>query len=211
MLIPYKSFNNEVSGIQAACDEVGRGSIAGRLYVACVIWNPMIHDNIVSEIKDSKKISANKRKELSEYIKENAIDYSINFMESWEIDSKNNILKCTLETMHKCLDDLLLDIDNIIIDGNKFIEYKKNNKIIPHECIIGGDNKYISIAAASILAKVAHDEHIFDIHKEYPLYDWNNNMGYGSQKHLKSINKYGITKYHRKTYSPIKNLIKITI
>jgi len=206
MLLPYKSFNNEKFSIQAACDEVGRGSLAGRLYVASVIWNPMIIDGLVCEIKDSKKLSIIKRKELSEYIKENAIDYSINYMESYEID-KSNILKCTLETMHKCLDDLTVEFDNIIIDGNNFNKYEKNNKIIPHECIIGGDNKYIGIAAASILAKVAHDEHMHLIYLEYPVYDWNNNMGYGSKKHIEAIKIYGITKYHRKSYKPIKQFL----
>jgi ribonuclease HII len=127
-------------------------------------------------------------------------DHSITFIDQQKID-EINILNATLESMHRSLDKLNVNIDHILVDGNKFNKYKE----IPHTCIIQGDAKYISIAAASILAKVARDEYMVKLANEYPEYGWSTNMGYGTHDHIESLKKLGPTPYHRKTF--IKNFI----
>lgn len=188
--------------MQACIDEAGRGSWAGRVYTAAVIWNYELDDNYTRMIKDSKKLSPTMRSILAEYIADNAIDYAISFMEPSEIDEMN-ILNATLACMHMSLDSLKVNFDSIIVDGNQFNKYKD----IPHKCIVNGDNKYLGIACASILAKVEHDRHMRELDIEYPEYDWKKNMGYGSLSHKIALDKYGICKYHRLTYNPMKTMI----
>lgn len=185
--------------IEVGLDEVARGCMFGRVYTAAVIWPEDFKENPDFIIKDSKKLSKQKREELYYYIIYNALDWNISYIESDEID-KINILQATLKSMHINLDNLMIDVDHILVDGTNFNKYSN----IPYTCIVSGDDKYYSIAAASILAKVEHDWYIEDLCKKQPelndKYDLLNNMGYGTKKHIESIKKYGITKYHRKSF-----------
>lgn len=191
------------NSIEVALDEVGRGCLFGRLYTAAVIW-PIDFDNSIYNINDSKKISKKKREELYNIIINNAIDWNINYIENDEIDNLN-ILQANIKSMHQNIDKLNLDIDHILVDGNYFKPYKN----ISHTCIIKGDTKYCNIAASSIIAKVAHDKYIKDLCHLHPdlntKYDLLNNMGYPTKKHIEGIKKYGITKFHRKTFGICNN------
>lgn len=189
-------YHGEREQIQVGIDEAGRGCLLGPVFVAAVIWDPTIDDDYTKMIKDSKKISKTKRNELKEYIEQNAIDFNICYADNNEIDSKN-ILKSTLETMHKTLDGITSKYDKILVDGDKFNKYKNKD----HVCIIGGDNKYIAIAAASILAKTHHDYWIECLDDDIKCkYNLTKCMGYGTKKHTEGLKIYGISKYHRKTF-----------
>jgi ribonuclease HII len=189
--------------IEVAIDEVARGCLFGRLYSAAVVW-PIDFDNTKYNINDSKKLSKKKREELYDVIINNAIDWNINYIEHDEID-KLNILQANMKSMHQNVDNLTLDIDHILVDGNYFKQYKN----IEHTCVIKGDSKYCSIAAASILAKVSHDRYISELCDIYPdlqeKYDLLNNMGYPTKKHIEGIKKHGISKFHRKSYGICNN------
>jgi ribonuclease HII len=176
----------------ASLDEVGRGSLAGPVVAACVVWKPGEFDHL---IRDSKKLSAKRRLELVDYIKDNAIDYSIAFIDAARIDEVN-ILNATFEAMHQCLDQLNMEVDHIMVDGNSFRPYND----VPHTCIIGGDDKEVSIGAASILAKVARDEYMADHAKIFPEYGWEYNSGYGTKKHISALKEHGPTIMHRKSF-----------
>lgn len=178
--------------LYASLDECGYGSLMGPVVAACVVWKPGEMDHM---IKDSKQLSPIMRWTLYEYIKENSIDYSISFIDNNEID-KINILNANMNAMHECLDKLNTSIDSILVDGSRFKKYKD----IPHTCVVKGDATYVSIAAASILAKVARDEYIKTLDNIHPEYNWKNNMGYGTKQHIDAINKYGTTPYHRLTF-----------
>jgi len=195
MLELYKNFDD----IEVGVDECARGVMFGKLYAAAVIMpKEKLDDDKFANIKDSKKLSRKKREELYDYIIQNCIEYSIAWIDEKEVD-KINVLQANLKAFHLCLDKLKTDFTHILVDGIHFNDYK----CFTHECIKGGDNKYISIAAASILAKVEHDRYIMDLCKLEPdlkKYDLENNMGYGTKKHLDAINKYGSSKYHRKTF-----------
>ena len=160
-------------------------------------------------MKDSKKLSKQNRQIMSEYIKDLALDYNISFEDEKTIDNIN-ILNATYKSMHQSLDGLNIEVDNILVDGNKFKPYiTKKGKLITHRCIIDGDTKFYPIACASILAKVAHDDYIIQLCKEYPYlnekYDLLSNMGYGTKKHIEGIQKYGLSRYHRKSFGICKN------
>jgi len=200
------SYSNDK--LEVGVDEAGRGCLFGRVYSAAVIWNPELiecFDGIqdkINQIRDSKKISKRKRKELKEFIEKYAIDYQVSYIENDEID-KINILNSAIKSMHKALDKLNVIPELILVDGNRFKPYYYDNKEIEHKCIIKGDDNYISIAAASILAKEYRDEYIENLCKENEdlmKYNLLNNMGYGTQGHRDAIKEYGITKYHRKTF-----------
>ena len=197
------SYDEDPEIIEVGIDEAGRGCLSGRVYVAAVILPKKINDEIYKQIKDSKKISRKKRAELRKYIEKMAISYCVEYSEPEDID-KNNILQTTLTTMHKALDGLETNPDIILVDGNRFNLYiNKDGEMVPHQLIKGGDNKYYSIAAASILAKEYHDEYVKNLCKENPdlnKYDWCNNMCYGTKSHIEAIKKHGISKYHRKTF-----------
>ena len=176
-------------------DEAGRGSFLGRVYAGAVIWNPEIENPL---LKDSKKLSKQRRKEMSEFIKENAIAYGVSYATNDEID-RMNILNATHLAMHRALDEVGLLFDQIHVDGDRFTPYKD----VPHMCIIKGDDTCVEISAASILAKVAHDEHIEELVSERPdleKFDLLKNMGYGTPKHIESLKKHGFTEFHRKTF-----------
>jgi len=194
----------EKDKIELGIDEAGRGCLFGPVVVASVIW-PDNDPEPCLEIKDSKKCSIKKRKELREYITKNAISYSVQFIDNNEID-KNNILQSTITGMHRCADFITEKnkIDTLLVDGNRFnLYFDKKGDNISHVCIIGGDDKYKSIAAASILAKEYRDEYILNLVKENPeleKYDIHNNKGYGTKKHTEAIKEHGITKWHRNTF-----------
>ena len=190
---------SEKNIIEVGLDEVARGCMFGRVYTAAVIWPENYIEDPNYIIKDSKKLSKKKREELYHYIVDNALDWNVNYMENTEID-KLNILQATMKSMHTNLDNLLIDVDHILVDGTNFNQYSN----VPYTCVPKGDNKYYSIAAASILAKVEHDWYIEDLCKKKPelneKYDLLNNMGYGTKNHMESIKKYGTTIYHRKSF-----------
>ena len=193
--------------LEVGIDEVARGCLAGPVFTAAVIWPKDLECEFENEIKDSKKLSRKKRKFLREYIEYNAIDFSVGYKDNTIID-KHNILNATHMAMHDCLDKLNVIPELILVDGNSFKPYYYNNDIIEHTCIIEGDNKYLPIACASILAKEYHDEYIKKLlEKDSKLkkYDWENNMCYGTKKHIDAIKEYGITDYHRKTFGICSN------
>ena len=185
-----KRYNSKI--LVCGIDEAGRGALSGPVTISSVIlpknyYNP--------EIKDSKKLSYLKRKKLFDEIKNVALDYVIVDVDNNKIDNLN-ILNATFFGMNKSIKKLNLSADIYLIDGNKFRTKMKLN----YKCIIGGDNLYQSIAAASILSKVHRDKYMAKIGKRYPQFDWVNNKGYGTKKHIDSIKKYGYTKYHRNTF-----------
>ncbi|MBI9067562.1 MAG: ribonuclease HII [Salinivirgaceae bacterium] len=178
--------------IEAGCDEAGRGCLAGPVFAAAVV----LHNKFKHEwLTDSKQISEKKRYELREFIIENASDFAVGSFSPEQID-QYNILNSSILSMHQALDQLKEKPEHIIIDGNRFKPYGD----IPYQTIIKGDGKYLSIAAASILAKTFRDDYMHKIHEEFPMYGWNQNKGYPTKLHREAIRKYGITKYHRKTF-----------
>lgn len=194
--------------LEVGIDEVGRGSLFGRVYAAGVILPNDLDDEYSAMIRDSKRLSSKKRKILREYIEENAVDYYVGYEEHTVIDQKN-ILQTTLDLMCKIVGKLSVEPELLLIDGNRFYGYKnKDGVTIPHQCIIGGDDKYMSIAAASILAKEYRDEYLEELCKEdqdVNRYGIATNKGYGTKVHMDAIKEFGITKYHRTSYGPCKN------
>ena len=196
-------FYQERNRLEAGVDEVGRGCLAGRVYAAAVVWPNRIEDYDYSIIKDSKKLSDKKKILAKHYIEENAIDYAVGWVDEKTID-KINILQASQRAMHKAIDNLSVVPDYLLVDGNYFRPYMdRNDNYVSFDCITKGDNEYISIAAASVLAKVARDQYIVDLVKENPEYEkygWLKNKSYGTKQHLDAIKKYGITPYHRTTF-----------
>ena len=191
--------------IEVGCDEAGRGCLAGPVFAGVVIMPKKFDedDTMYTKIKDSKKLSHKKRVELSEYIKKVAVDWKVAMITSDVID-EINILQATFKAMHKALDGLTKIPEHIIVDGPLFKPYlNKKEGFIPHKCIKGGDNKYLSIAAAGILAKVSRDKYILELceeNEELNQYGWDTNKAYGTKKHRDAIIKYGLTKYHRRSF-----------
>lgn len=203
-----KQYENE-SDLEVGLDEAGRGCLFGPVCVAGVIW-PKTDPDVSMEIKDSKKCTEKYRNKCFDYIVNNSISYSIKTLDHEEIDKKN-ILQCSLEGMHLCLDEITGSnhVDMILVDGNHFNQYysSKMDEFIEHKCIIKGDNTYKSIAAASILAKTYRDNYILKLVEENPElknYGIEKNKGYGTKEHMEAIKKYGITKWHRKSFAPCK-------
>lgn len=194
--------------LEAGLDEAGRGCLFGRVYTAAVILPPDLVEEKGLIIKDSKKVSKKKRAKLRKFIEENAIDFSVAYSESYEID-EDNILKTTMNTMHKAIDGLKIKPEFLLVDGNYFIPYNDGKKNINHRCIIDGDNSFKAIAAASILAKEYRDEYIEKLCNEnriYMKYDLHHNKGYGTRTHIEAIKKYGITAEHRRTFGICKEM-----
>ena len=188
--------------LEVGLDEAGRGPLFGRVYVAAVI---LPHENLdMNLIKDSKKLSERKRLMAFDYIKDVAIDYSIKYKEVPYID-KHNIFEANYKAMHEAIDELLVRPEHILVDGNYFKIYMdKNGDYISHTTVVKGDDKYMSIAAASILAKVSRDNYILDLCDKYPkldeMYGIKSNKGYGSKQHMEGLETYGITKWHRTSF-----------
>ncbi|MCC5941612.1 MAG: ribonuclease HII [Balneolaceae bacterium] len=173
-------------------DEVGRGCLCGPVVAAGVILKP--NSKLNSDIRDSKTLSSHSRRALADEIKESALFYSINECSPTVIDQLN-ILKASIEAMLRCAESIGAEPDYLLIDGNRF-----TNTLIPHQCITKGDNRSVSIAAASILAKVYRDDYMAKIHEEYPQYGWDKNVGYPTKKHFEGLEKYGYTQHHRKSF-----------
>ena len=179
--------------IEAGCDEAGRGCLAGSVYAAAVIL-PSDYQNEL--LNDSKKLTAKKRYALREEIERDAIAWAVGIVTPEEID-KINILNASFLAMHRALDQLQVRPVAVIVDGNRFKPYQD----LPSTTIVKGDGKYLSIAAASILAKTYRDDYMLSLAEEYPQYDWQSNMGYPTKKHRQAILEHGITPYHRKSYN----------
>lgn len=189
MLLPY--LNADV--IEVGCDEAGRGCLAGDVFAAAVILPKDFSNELLN---DSKQLKEKDRYILREIIEKEAIDWAVAFTTYEEID-KINILNASILAMHRAIDKLKTRPEHIIVDGNRFKPYKD----IPHQTIVKGDGKYMSIAAASILAKTYRDDYMLEISKEYPMYGWDKNKGYPTKKHRDAIREFGVSKYHRLTFN----------
>jgi ribonuclease HII len=189
MLEPY--YHSGV--IEAGCDEAGRGCLAGPVYAAAVIMPPDFRNDILN---DSKQLTEKKRYQLREIIEHEALAWAVGIVDNHEID-EINILRASILAMHRALDQLKVRPEEVIVDGNRFYKYRN----LPHTTIVKGDGKYMSIAAASILAKTYRDDFMLKIHKEYPLYHWDKNKGYPAKVHREAIRQYGTTPYHRMSYN----------
>ncbi len=179
--------------IEAGCDEAGRGCLAGPVFASAVILNRKFRNE---KLNDSKKLSLKERNELRIIIEESAIAWAIGAVSPEEID-EINILNASFLAMHRAISKLAALPDILLIDGNRFNSYKN----IPHHCIIKGDGKYMSIAAASVLAKTHRDEYMLQLHSKFPDYSWDKNKGYPTLSHKLAINKYGLTPHHRKSFN----------
>ena len=178
---------------EAGCDEAGRGCLAGPVFAAAVILPDYFHNELLN---DSKQLTEKQRDYLRPIIEQQALAWAVASMDNQEID-QINILNASIAAMHKALDGLSLLPQHIIIDGNRFKAYKN----IPHLCIVKGDAKYMSIAAASVLAKTHRDEYMETLDKLFPVYNWKQNKGYPTQEHRDKIKQYGITDFHRKSFN----------
>ena len=185
---------NYICGI----DEVGRGCLAGPVFAGAVIFPKDFESDL---IKDSKKLSEKRRLEAFELIKENALSWSYCSIPQDIID-RDNIQKAIYSAMYYAIKNLEVKPEHLLVDGNIF----ENKTDIPHTCVIKGDNKYLSIAAASIVAKVIRDDYMVKIDKFYPQYNWKNNKGYGSKEHIDKIISEGVTQHHRKSF--LKKILK---
>lgn len=186
--------NNYYEGrIEAGCDEAGRGCLAGSVYAAAVILPPDYHNELLN---DSKQLTEKRRYALREVIERDAVAWAVGIVTPEEID-KVNILNASILAMHRALDQLKVRPEAIIVDGNRFKPYND----LPHTTIVKGDGKYLSIAAASILAKTYRDDYMDKLAEEYPQYDWHGNKGYPTRKHRDAIRQFGPTPYHRRTFN----------
>lgn len=178
--------------IEAGCDEAGRGCLAGPVFAAAVI---LPSDFYCSILNDSKKLPEKIRYLLRDTIKKEAVAYAVAMVDNNEIDDLN-ILNASFLAMHLAINQLRIKPGLLIIDGNRFKAYPS----IPHRCIVGGDGKYLSIAAASVLAKTYRDDYMIKLHRQYKNYGWDKNKGYPTRKHREAIAKFGITPCHRKSF-----------
>ena len=179
--------------VEAGCDEAGRGCLAGSVYAAAVIFPP---DYQNADLNDSKQLTDRRRHLLREVIERDALAWAVGIVTAEEID-KINILNASILAMHRALDGLKVRPQAVIVDGNRFKPYQQ----LPSTTIVKGDGKYLSIAAASILAKTYRDDYMDQLAEEYPQYDWKRNKGYPTRAHREAIRQYGITPYHRRSYN----------
>jgi len=178
--------------MEAGCDEAGRGCYAGPVFAAAVV---LPRDFFHPLLNDSKQVTPENRNLLRPYIESNSMAWAVARVDHDEID-RINILKASFKAMHLALDQLKIRPKLLLIDGNRFIRYRRT----PHRCIVGGDAIFASIAAASILAKTWRDEYMQQLHGEFPHYGWNSNKGYGTREHRNAIEKHGLCKYHRRSF-----------
>jgi len=179
--------------VEAGCDEAGRGCLAGAVYAAAVILPPDYKNALLN---DSKQLTERRRYQLREEIERDAVSWAVGIVSPEEIDHIN-ILNASILAMHRALDQLSVRPQAVIVDGNRFKPYQT----LPYTTIVKGDGKYLSIAAASILAKTYRDDYMNRLAEEYPQYDWLSNKGYPTKKHREAIREYGITPYHRRSYN----------
>lgn len=179
--------------VEAGCDEAGRGCLAGAVYAAAVIL-PADYQNEL--LNDSKRLTEKQRYALREVIELDAVAWAVGIVTPEEID-KINILKASFLAMHRAIDQLVVRPEHLLIDGNRFTPYPQ----IPHTTVVKGDAKYLSVAAASVLAKTYRDDYMNRLHAEYPFYDWDKNKGYPTKKHRLAIREHGVTLYHRTTFN----------
>ncbi|MGB1168802.1 MAG: ribonuclease HII [Flavobacteriaceae bacterium] len=196
---------NNFSGYQfeVGTDEAGRGCLSGPVVAAAVILPLDYHNKLLN---DSKQLSEAKRKKLRPIIEKDALAFGVSFINEKEVDQLN-VLQASITGMHRAISMMSITPEYIIVDGNKFKPYKD----VPFETIVKGDAKYLSIAAASVLAKTYRDDFMEKIHEEFPFYNWKNNKGYPTKEHRKAIQEYGITKYHRKTFKLLPSQLKFDI
>ncbi|MCY1721162.1 ribonuclease HII [Prolixibacteraceae bacterium Z1-6] len=187
-LLPY--FNENT--IEAGCDEAGRGCLAGPVFAAAVILPPDFENDLLN---DSKKLTEKQRNKLRPVIEEEALAWAVVAVDNKEIDEVN-ILNASFLAMNRAVEQLKVSPEHLLIDGNRF----RTKSTIPYTCMIKGDGRFYSIAAASVLAKTYRDDFMKEIHQEFPAYDWNKNKGYPTKKHRAGIKQFGTTKYHRMTF-----------
>ncbi|HOK25873.1 MAG TPA: ribonuclease HII [Bacteroidales bacterium] len=197
MLKPYLYRNLQ----EAGCDEAGRGCLAGPVVAAAVILPKKYRNPLIN---DSKKLSSKTRALLKDEITSVALAWNVAFVDNNEID-RTNIMRAAIKAMHLALDGLSQKPEFILVDGNVFYPYRN----IKHETVVHGDSLFMSIASASILAKVFRDEYMMKIHEEFPVYGWNRNKGYATSYHRNAILKYGISPYHRKSFNLFERQLKI--
>lgn len=178
--------------IEAGCDEAGRGCLAGPVFAAAVILPPDFENELLN---DSKKLTEKQRYQLRPLVEKEALAFGVGIVTNEEVD-KINVLNASFLAMHRAIEQLKIKPEHLLIDGNRFKPFPE----IGHNCIVKGDGKYYSIAAASILAKTYRDDFMDKIHQEFPHYDWNKNKGYPTKAHREAIQQSGITQYHRKSF-----------
>ena len=189
--------------LEAGTDEAGRGCLSGPVVAAAVI----LPDDFQHELlNDSKQLSEKKRQELRPYIEEHALAYGVSFIHQEEVDELN-VLQASITGMHRSIQQLNIQPEFIIVDGNKFKPYEE----IPHQTIVKGDAKFMSIAAASVLAKTYRDEYMKKIHQEFPQYNWQKNKGYPTKEHREAIRQFGATTYHRKSFKLLPEQLKLEL
>lgn len=192
--------------VEAGCDEAGRGPLAGSVFAAAVVWSQEIiddpaHSEWLELLNDSKKLTDKQRNYLRPLIEKHASAWAVVEITAEEID-QINILQASIIGMQRALDKLEKRPQHILVDGNKWKPYVPKGEVmeVPARTVVKGDGKYLSIAAASVLAKTYRDEYMIRLHEEYPMYGWDKNMGYPTKKHYESIKTHGVTKYHRKSF-----------
>ncbi len=188
---------------EVGTDEAGRGCLAGPVTAAAILITPTLENDLIN---DSKKLSIHSRNNLRSFIESHSNLFSIAHVSETVID-EINILNASIKAMHLAISQLSFKPDFIIVDGNKFKPYDS----IPHQTIVKGDSKYLSIAAASILAKTYRDEYMLRLHEEFPMYGWDKNMGYPTKKHREAILEYGPCKYHRKSFKLLPEQLRLNI
>ena len=189
--------------LEAGTDEAGRGCLSGPVVAAAVILPEDFHHPFLN---DSKQLSEKKRAELRPFIEAHALAFAVSFISQQEVD-QINVLQASITGMHRAIDALKITPEFIIVDGNKFRDYKE----IPHEAIVKGDAKYLSIAAASVLAKTYRDDYMKKIHSDFPMYNWAKNKGYPTKEHRNAIRKFGANEHHRKTFRLLPEQVKLKI
>jgi len=189
--------------LEAGTDEAGRGCLSGPVVAAAVILPENFEHPFLN---DSKQLSEKQRKELKLFIEKHALAFGVSFVDEKEVDAIN-VLQASIVGMHRSIAQLNPQPKFIIVDGNKFRAYKE----ISHQTIVKGDAKYLSIAAASVLAKAYRDEFMEKIHQEYPMYNWKQNKGYPTKQHRNAIREFGITNYHRKTFRLLPEQLKLEL
>lgn len=197
MLLPYM----EAGRCEAGCDEAGRGCLAGAVFAAAVILPPDFRNELLN---DSKQLSEKQRYALRPIIEQEATAWAVGIVSPEEID-RINILNASFLAMHRAIEQLNIPPEHLLIDGNRFKKYRET----PHTCVVKGDGKYLSIAAASVLAKTYRDDYMLDLHREYPVYQWDRNKGYPTKAHREAIRLHGTSPYHRMTFQLLERQLSL--